>query len=172
MDSARAKRRIARHRGDPQIGADAMPQLSAAQREYNLPWYRSSPLSLAWSRDQLSSKFGLVTLPTDQGYALETSNFRVNGETGIVKLQSDRNSLSKTPRSCHLRESLAVFFLASAFLFFPSNANAQAANIYIAQNATGAGTGGSCADALAVSFFNSSGNWGRSEERRVGKECQ
>jgi hypothetical protein len=117
-------------------------------------------LSLAWSRDQLPSRFALVTLPIDQGYALEGLNFKVDGETAIVKLQSDRISMSKVPGLCHLLESLAVFFLASAFLFFPSNANAQAANIFIAQNATGAGTGGSCANALAVSFFNSSGNWG------------
>ena len=84
-----------------------------------------------------------------------------------MKLQSDRISVSKAPGPCHLLESLAVFFLASAFLFFPSNANAQAANIYVAQNATGAGTGGSCADALAVSFFNSSGNWERAQAKLV-----
>jgi hypothetical protein len=36
----------------------------------------------------------------------------------------------------------------------------SASNIYIAQNATGAGNGSDCADTYALSFFNTSGNWG------------
>ena len=52
---------------------------------------------------------------------------------------------------------LAVMFviLASGF-----SAAATAANIYIAQNAAGGNTGADCADAFAVSWFNSSANWG------------
>ena len=36
----------------------------------------------------------------------------------------------------------------------------SAANIYIAQSAVGAANGADCNDAYAVSFFNTSGNWG------------
>jgi hypothetical protein len=39
---------------------------------------------------------------------------------------------------------------------------ASANDIYIAQNAAGAGNGADCADAYAVSFFNTSANWGTS----------
>ena len=42
-----------------------------------------------------------------------------------------------------------------------TQANAGASgNIYIAQNATGSNNGSSCANAYAVSFFNTSSNWG------------
>jgi len=37
---------------------------------------------------------------------------------------------------------------------------AQAANIYLAQNAAGSGNGADCNDALAYTFFNTSANWG------------
>jgi hypothetical protein len=40
------------------------------------------------------------------------------------------------------------------------SAAATAPNIYIAQNAAGGNTGADCADAHAVSWFNSSANWG------------
>jgi len=36
----------------------------------------------------------------------------------------------------------------------------KANDVYLAQNATGGGDGSSCGSAKAVSFFNSSGNWG------------
>ena len=37
---------------------------------------------------------------------------------------------------------------------------AAAQNVYIAQVATGGADGSSCANAYAIGFFNSSGNWG------------
>lgn len=43
---------------------------------------------------------------------------------------------------------------------FAISAHASATNIYIAQNGAGAANGADCADALPVSFFNNSGNWG------------
>lgn len=52
---------------------------------------------------------------------------------------------------------LAVIFVILATGF---SAAASAANIYIAQNAAGGNTGADCADAFAVSWFNSSANWG------------
>jgi hypothetical protein len=39
-------------------------------------------------------------------------------------------------------------------------ARASLASVYIAQNAQGGNTGADCANALAVSFFNTSSNWG------------
>jgi len=45
------------------------------------------------------------------------------------------------------------------FLGGPS-ANAQSANIYLAQSALGSANGADCNDAYSYSFFNSSGNWG------------
>jgi hypothetical protein len=46
--------------------------------------------------------------------------------------------------------------------FFFAVVSTKANDIYIAQNATGAANGADCADANAVSFFNTSGNWGKS----------
>lgn len=43
---------------------------------------------------------------------------------------------------------------------FQSWACCAQANIYIAQDATGANTGSDCADAYAAAFFNTAGNWG------------
>jgi hypothetical protein len=43
---------------------------------------------------------------------------------------------------------------------FAISAHASATNVYIAQNGAGAANGADCADALPVSFFNNSGNWG------------
>ena len=37
---------------------------------------------------------------------------------------------------------------------------AASSNIYLAQSASGSGDGSSCSNARAISFFNSSGNWG------------
>lgn len=42
----------------------------------------------------------------------------------------------------------------------PSVCSASGSNIYIAQNAAGGASGADCADALPVSFFNNSANWG------------
>jgi hypothetical protein len=44
--------------------------------------------------------------------------------------------------------------------FLLSASAARANDIYLAQNLSGAGNGADCADALAVSWFNSSANWG------------
>ena len=51
---------------------------------------------------------------------------------------------------------LAVMFVILAASF------SAASDIYIAQNAAGGNTGADCADAHAVSWFNSSSNWGSS----------
>jgi hypothetical protein len=53
---------------------------------------------------------------------------------------------------------LALFVLALDFILAPI-ASAQTQNIYIAATAQGAATGADCADALAYTFFNSTGNW-------------
>ena len=39
-------------------------------------------------------------------------------------------------------------------------ANGFASNIYVAQSSAGGNTGSDCADAYAVTYFNTSGNWG------------
>lgn len=46
------------------------------------------------------------------------------------------------------------FALSSAIM------NASATNVYIAQSAAGAANGNSCANAYAITFFNSAGTWG------------
>jgi hypothetical protein len=51
-----------------------------------------------------------------------------------------------------LARVLAALVIACAF--------ASAKDIYIAQTAAGSGTGASCANAYAVSFFNTTANWG------------
>jgi parallel beta-helix repeat protein len=50
----------------------------------------------------------------------------------------------------------------AVLIFFAlfSGGLAQANDIYLAQNSAGAGDGSACGNAKAVSFFNSSGNWG------------
>lgn len=55
---------------------------------------------------------------------------------------------------------LAFIVMAIATLMLPSTSAASATNIYLAQNATGAGSGVDCADAFAYTYFNSSANWG------------
>jgi hypothetical protein len=52
-------------------------------------------------------------------------------------------------------------FLGVAALFLAVSASfASATNVYVAQNAAGAASGADCADAVALSWFNSSANWG------------
>lgn len=52
-----------------------------------------------------------------------------------------------------------MLLLVVAFLIFGSTVS-RASDIYIAQNASGAINGADCADAYAVTWFNSSANWG------------
>jgi hypothetical protein len=54
---------------------------------------------------------------------------------------------------------MAVTLLALS-LVFAASARAAIPTVYIAQTAQGSGAGDSCANARAVSFFNTSGNWG------------
>jgi hypothetical protein len=64
--------------------------------------------------------------------------------------------------------SIAFFSIALSALLAPVMAHpalAQTANVYIAQSAAGAGNGADCADAYAVTFFNSSSNWGTSSSK-------
>ena len=53
-----------------------------------------------------------------------------------------------------------ILLALACLTFMTLGARASATNVYIAQNAAGAGNGADCADAKPVSFFNTSGNWG------------
>jgi hypothetical protein len=80
-----------------------------------------------------------------------------------VRLQSPRNSSIQAPRTRHFVSFFtAILVMAMVAPQFPSTAmGATASNdIYLAQNSAGAGGGTDCADAMPVSFFNSSANWG------------
>jgi hypothetical protein len=78
-----------------------------------------------------------------------------------VRLQNARVRTLKDSRRRYFFPALIAFLATTVMtLLLPSTAAASAANIYLAQNATGAATGADCADALAYSFFNSASNWG------------
>ena len=83
--------------------------------------------------------------PACNGLAFHGEEKDVRGATAGIPRFTDR-------RFCAL---LAVWCFVSA-----SSALASAPNVYIAQNAAGSANGSSCANAYAVSFFNSSANWG------------
>jgi hypothetical protein len=53
-----------------------------------------------------------------------------------------------------MMKHLALLLLCTASAF------ASASNVYVAQSAAGGGTGVDCANAYAVTFFNTAGNWG------------
>lgn len=55
---------------------------------------------------------------------------------------------------------IALLFFSFGILIFISPAAASATNVYIAQSAAGAASGTDCADAYAVTFFNTAANWG------------
>ena len=57
---------------------------------------------------------------------------------------------------CFGRVLLMTFFLA---VYFFATASTRASDVYIAQSAAGSGNGADCADARAVSYLNSTGNW-------------
>lgn len=69
---------------------------------------------------------------------------------------SPNRLLENKPAHCFAKR-FAVFLGAFAMLSFAGTG--RAADFYIAQIAQGAGTGADAADAKAVSFFNTSGNW-------------
>ena len=48
----------------------------------------------------------------------------------------------------------------AAIFFSASICSASATNVYVAQHSSGAANGADCADAYAVTFFNTSSNWG------------
>ena len=54
----------------------------------------------------------------------------------------------------------ALIYLLIVFGFVLATSAATPGNIYISQNSSGAGNGADCADALPVSWFNNSANWG------------
>ncbi len=56
---------------------------------------------------------------------------------------------------------MKMYLVVVLLLLVPSTF-AQVANVYIAQAQAGAGDGSNCANAKAIGFFNSSGNWGNS----------
>jgi hypothetical protein len=55
---------------------------------------------------------------------------------------------------------IRLVLVIAAIFFSASICSASAANVYVAQNSTGAANGADCADAYAVTFFNTSSNWG------------
>ena len=55
---------------------------------------------------------------------------------------------------------IQTLFFCLLLLSAPGTVKAAAQNLYIAQNAVGSGNGSSCANAKAVSFFNTAANWG------------
>jgi hypothetical protein len=59
-----------------------------------------------------------------------------------------------------LRYSSLAGMTLALFVLFPSASRAATQNVYVAQNAAGAGDGADCADALPASWFNNSANWG------------
>jgi hypothetical protein len=63
-------------------------------------------------------------------------------------------------RKTYVRRFIQLSVIAASLLIFASIAFASAANVFIAQNAVGGANGADCADALPVSFFNASANWG------------
>jgi hypothetical protein len=57
-------------------------------------------------------------------------------------------------------KSLSGIALAIPVLVYSAHAHASAATVYVAQAQAGTGDGSSCANAKAVTFFNTAGNWG------------
>ena len=74
-----------------------------------------------------------------------------------VKLSPRSKCPSFTVVSCGLA---SLFLVALALLVLAPPCSASATNIYIAQNAVGAGNGSDCSSAFAYTFFNDSANWG------------
>lgn len=59
-----------------------------------------------------------------------------------------------------MRGLVRFAFVVTAVFVLTSVCLASASNVYVAQNAAGAGNGADCADAYAVTFFNTAANWG------------
>ena len=78
-----------------------------------------------------------------------------------MRLQSALKSAIKAPSTQYIVPTfIALLIMAVVALLFPSGVAASATNIYLAQDSAGAASGTACADALPVSFFTSSANWG------------
>src|ERR1700690_675274 len=56
---------------------------------------------------------------------------------------------------------MKMYLVVVLLLLVPSTF-AQVANVYIAQAQAGTGDGSNCANAKAIGFFNTGGNWGNS----------
>jgi hypothetical protein len=78
-------------------------------------------------------------------------------------LQNNGQSTSKTTFYGFARLALALALM----LFSVSICSASAANLYVGQNASGSANGADCADTLAVSWLNTTSNWG-SGSNQVG----
>ena len=69
-------------------------------------------------------------------------------------------SLSRAPHGRLQRGIVIMSKLVVSLFLFTASLFASASHLYVAQNATGTGNGGSCSNAFAVSFFNNPANWG------------
>ena len=65
-----------------------------------------------------------------------------------------------SPNARYTSGVAAFVLMAIAILASAPSASASASNLYIGQNAIGAGNGADCGNTLAYTFFNNSGNWG------------
>jgi hypothetical protein len=74
--------------------------------------------------------------------------------------EEERNARGVTVGFPRFTDRSFCVLLAVWCLMMASSAFASAPNVYIAQTAAGSANGSSCASAYAVSFFNSSANWG------------
>src|ERR1700693_3618937 len=80
----------------------------------------------------------------------------------MILMRLSIRSTNQTGSRARFLFRFLAFTAAAALTIFlggPS-ANAQSANIYLAQSALGSANGADCNDAYSYSFFNSSGNWG------------
>ena len=70
--------------------------------------------------------------------------------TGILRIAKELS----------LRNLVQCCLVVASILMSTSICSASATNVYLAQNSAGGGNGADCADALPVSWFNNSANWG------------
>jgi hypothetical protein len=76
-----------------------------------------------------------------------------------VKVLSEQFKADKVRIVRTIGARFGIYFLIALGVLLSASA-ANANNLYVAQNSTGAGNGADCADAFPVTWFNSSANWG------------
>jgi hypothetical protein len=89
----------------------------------------------------------------------EKKHFNASREGSMSRLLNGRSSSRQPCTAQRLLSRLITFSFVILASFVPVS-EAAATNVYIAQNAAGAGNGADCADSLSVSWFNNSVNWG------------